>query len=76
MNLVRLVLVGFLIWVAIVVYRRMMRSARPSRRPGPVDGGKMVKCQVCSVFLPEAEAVKGTEQRYYCPAHRPHSVRE
>lgn len=76
MSLMRIVLIGFLIWVAIVIYRRVMQSARAARRPGPIDGGKMVKCQVCSVFLPEAEAVKDTAQRHYCPAHRPGSVRE
>lgn len=74
MNPVRLIVIGLVIWLAILLFRRVMRALpTPSERKektAPTDkGGKdyqrMVRCHYCELHIPKASAL-ARDDRYYC----------
>ena len=63
-----LVLLAVLV-IAYLVWRhgRLERSERgPSQRPAPGAPQEMVSCAQCGVHLPQPDAVRGGDGRFYC----------
>jgi len=62
-----LVLIAVLV-IAYLVWRnnRLQDHAGPSRRAGPGAPQAMVGCAVCGLHLPQPEAVRGGDGRFYC----------
>jgi uncharacterized protein len=64
----------YLVLLAVLVVAYLLwRSARLERGPDqrPPTGGKaapqeMVSCPVCGLHLPQADAVRGADGRFYC----------
>jgi len=54
--------VAYLLW-------RNARLDRPERRPPPPGAAapqEMVSCPVCGLHLPQPDAVRGADGRFYC----------
>ncbi len=69
MGLKNLIILGLLVWVGTVLWRRWKLASR--RPPAASHGGRVVKCAECGVYVPEGETVaRGTEQRV-CLTHTP-----
>ncbi|MCL4316510.1 MAG: hypothetical protein M1527_06715 [Gammaproteobacteria bacterium] len=69
MNLIRLLLLALGIWLLTLVVKRYLAAAG-RKRGGTPRIGTMVRCAVCGLHVPEAEAVKRRDQ-YFCSAeHR------
>jgi uncharacterized protein len=71
MNLIRLVVIGLIIWLLYRMFQRMLNKPettqnesqeRPSRR--------MVKCAHCGIHIPQDEALEQDEHYYCSPEHR------
>ncbi len=69
----RLILIAFLVYVALLALRifagikRIKRAARP--RPAAEPRGAMVKDEVCGTYVPRDEAVTEVRdgvERYFC----------
>mgnify|MGYP001325586209 CR=1 FL=1 len=70
MNLIRLLLLALAIWLFTLVVKRYLALARRKQRGGAPRIGTMVRCAVCGLHVPEAEALKRRDQ-YFCSAeHR------
>ena len=58
------------LFIAYLVWRngRVERgdSARPSAPPAPPAPQQMVSCVVCGLHLPQPDAVRGADGRFYC----------
>jgi uncharacterized protein len=71
MNLIRLLVIAAVIWLAYVLFKRWLEGKKPPR-PGP-DGRpqeRMVKCDHCGVHVPESQALRSGDQTYCSPEHR------
>ncbi|GBG13561.1 uncharacterized protein NMK_1112 [Novimethylophilus kurashikiensis] len=55
------------IWILIAILKRQSRPTGPSSPP--VKHGNMVQCEVCSVHLPDTEAISAGGRHYCCEAH-------
>jgi uncharacterized protein len=55
------------IWILIAILKRQSRPAGPP--PPNVKHGNMVRCEVCSVHLPDTEAISAGGKYYCCEAH-------
>jgi uncharacterized protein len=60
--LLGILLVFYLVWR----YQRTTGSDEPKRPPPPALPQDMVRCPVCQVHLPRAEAVADRQGRLYC----------
>ena len=63
-----LVLAAVLI-IAYLVWRNGRLEHRrddPARRPGPAAPQEMVSCAFCGLHLPQPDAVRGGDGRFYC----------
>lgn len=70
MNIVRLLIIGAAIWLAIMLLRRLI-----SPRPRPMESrtnatSTMVKCAHCGLHIPESEAILHHGHYYCCQEHR------
>lgn len=65
--LLALLVVAYLLWRNARVRERGHRAAAPPPSP-PAAGGPqdMVRCPVCSVHLPRADAIAGPDGTLYC----------
>lgn len=69
--MIKLIAIGLLILVAIFFVRRAM-SPKPSSTDSattPVKDGDMVRCDVCGLHVPRAEALIQGKRVYCCPDH-------
>ncbi|MHB1567302.1 MAG: PP0621 family protein [Acidiferrobacter sp.] len=76
-------LLGLLIFWAVIVFRRRFAHPRhrspppPHHRPATVKrrlrtGGDVVACHHCGLFVPKSESVIGTDGQRYCSSeHAP-----
>jgi hypothetical protein len=53
--------------IAALIWRPRARRART--RP-PLESRRMVQCAVCSVYVPEDEAIAGEGQQFRCRSHQ------
>lgn len=63
--LLLVLVVAWLIWRQGRLARRDA-SARPGPKAAPGTPQEMVRCAVCGVHLPRADATEGTAGRVYC----------
>lgn len=71
MGLIRLILIGVVIWLCLRMVRKYQagKSARPNTRK-PLERANMVPCHVCGVHVPESDATQH-QQLWFCgTAHR------
>lgn len=69
MNLFRLLTLAIVVWLLVLAYKRFVAPAK-RMRAAPPRIGTMVRCAVCDLHVPEAEALKRHDQ-YFCSAeHR------
>lgn len=67
MTLIRLLLIAAIVWFAFTLIRRYLAASRPvSRLPRET---RMVRCALCALHVPEAEAVHGGGKSYCCRDH-------
>jgi len=70
-NLVRLILIGVVVWVVLQALRRILGFLNPPKSPPPPGSTQnMVRCARCGLHLPEAEAIKERGEYYCCEEHR------
>lgn len=65
----RLILLLLAIWFIVNLLRKQPdkpKTLRPRRR----DGGRMVRCDHCGLYVPEAEALTVGERHYCSEDHR------
>lgn len=71
MNLIRLIIIGLIIWLLYRAFQRMLNKPQqqgPDKRPS--ISHDMVKCAHCGIHIPRDEALE-KDGRYYCsPEHR------
>lgn len=73
MNLIRLLLIAVLVWLAYSVLRRWLKSTSARRNQPPASSGgqeRMVKCVYCGLHVPESEAVREGALTYCSKEHR------
>lgn len=70
MGLKNLLIVGLILWVGTVLWRRWQAAGRASRGTDP-RAERMVRCEQCGVYLPVGEARTRGEERYVCASHPP-----
>ena len=66
MGLGRLLILGLLVWVGFVLWRRWQRAGRSASPPAAT---RVVKCIECGIYVPEADAV-AQAGGFVCQAHR------
>lgn len=67
MILLRVLLLGSLIWLIWAVWRQISGKNQP-KAPEKVEN--MVQCASCGQHVPESSAT-AIDGRHYCPQHRP-----
>ena len=71
MNLIRLIIIGLIIWFLYRAFQRMLEKPRntdEAKRPATTQD--MVKCAHCGIHIPGNEALE-RDGWYYCsPEHR------
>ena len=68
MNLLRLIILGVLIWLAAGFIKRLLnppQQPRTAKRPSARPIGTMVRCDHCGLHLPKEEAIY-VDGHYYC----------
>lgn len=66
MNLIRLIVIGLIIWFLYRAVQRMLEKPRTTERPTrPASSRDMVKCAYCGIHIPRDEALE-REGKYYC----------
>ncbi len=72
MGLFRVILLGVIVWLVYGFYKRFRQNALEHQRGASVekDKEKVVQCQSCGVYVPEAEAVRDGDRSYCCEEHR------
>jgi uncharacterized protein len=71
MNLIRILLIAAVVWLAVVLFKRWLADKNRSR-PGPAGRPqeRMVKCAYCGVHVPESQALRSGTNSYCSPEHR------
>lgn len=69
----RLIILGLLVWIIIHFIKRYLRqhAADNAAAKNPAQAVAMVKCEVCNVHLPRAEAYVKNDKFYCSQAHLP-----
>ena len=68
MGITRLIIIGLLIWLAWMMYRRFIQyqnTKQQSTKTSQESVSNIKKCAVCGVHVPQIEAIKKGD-RYYC----------
>lgn len=68
MGVGRLVVIGLLVWLCFRWWQR--RRVRPGTTPRAQEGGRMVSCETCGIFVPQAEASRTPANTWRCSQHR------
>lgn len=64
-----LLIVALLVWVGVILWRRLQARRPPPSGPGAPE--RMVRCEECGVYLPQRDAVSRGAERYACTSHSP-----
>jgi len=71
--IIRLIVIGLLIWVFFLVFKQVKRRQRRDRENGEKPNeppAKIVRCAHCGVHIPSSDALFRDERAYCCPEHR------
>lgn len=71
MNLIRLLVIVAIVWLAFVLFKRWL-AGKNQPRSGPASRSqeRMVKCAYCGVHVPESQALRSGDQTFCSPEHR------
>ena len=70
MGLIRLILIAAVVWIVVIIAKRILVRRRKPRMETTDIGETMVRCAVCHLHIPRKEALF-EEGRAYCgPEHR------
>lgn len=67
----RILIIGIVIWFAVVLLRRALRSHRPEDSGTPATPPRMLPCATCGVHVPETDALTRGGRTYCCKEHLP-----
>ncbi|WJW74929.1 PP0621 family protein [Thiohalobacter sp. IOR34] len=70
MGLIRLLLLGLLVYIGFSLYKRWQAQQRRRNRPAAGEVGQMVRCETCGIHLPREEALCSGDHCYCSEAHR------
>lgn len=71
MNLIRLIIIGLIIWFLYRAFQRMLEKPRSTETPKrPLTSQDMVKCAHCGIHIPRDEALERDGKSYCSPEHR------
>lgn len=71
MNLIRLLVIAAVIWLAFILFKRWLAGKTPPRpSSGDHPQERMVKCAYCGVHVPESQALRSGDQTFCSPEHR------
>lgn len=72
MNLIRLIVIGLIIWLLYRAFQRMLSKPDTGQKSSPEEktSHRMVKCAHCGIHIPQDEALKRDEHDYCSPEHR------
>lgn len=71
MNLIRLIVIGLIIWLLYRMFQRVMKKpAAPRREPPRGIARDMVKCAHCGIHIPADEALCEDEVCFCSSEHR------
>lgn len=71
MNLIRLIVIGLIIWILYRMILRVLHKPGTQRREPPRGIARdMVKCAHCGIHIPADEALCRNEICYCSPEHR------
>ena len=68
MGVGRLIIIGLVAWLCFRWWQR--RRTESAGTPRAQEGGRMVSCETCGVFVPEAEAHRSPDKAWRCGQHR------
>lgn len=69
MGLKNLLIVALVVWVGVVLWRRLQARRPPQTGAGAPE--RMVRCEECGVYLPLRDAVARGAGHYACTSHPP-----
>jgi len=71
MNLIRLIIIGLVIWLLYRAVQRMLNKPAQQEQPRRrVTSHDMVKCAHCGIHIPRNEALEHNGDFYCSPEHR------
>lgn len=71
MNLIRLLLIATVVWLAYALFKRWLAGKPPRPKNGtPPVQERMVKCAYCNLHIPESQALHRGHLTYCSPEHR------
>jgi uncharacterized protein len=71
MNLIRLIIIGLIIWFLYRAFQRMLEKPRTSEKTKrPTTSRDMVKCAHCGIHIPRDEALEREGELYCSTEHR------
>ena len=68
MGLGRLIVIGVVAWLCFRWWQQ--RRARAADKSRAQEGGRMVSCETCGVFVPEGDAHRASGKAWRCSQHR------
>lgn len=71
MGLIRLLLIGILLWVIYRLVKRFVTSAKMPQKRTQQDqpAAMMVRCRSCGLHIPKHEAIERNGNNYCCIEH-------
>lgn len=73
MGLIRLLILIAIIWLIVVIAKRLLASGRrlsEERQARIAEAQNMVRCEACGLHVPEDEAIREGPHRYCSESHR------
>ncbi len=71
MNLIRLIVIGLIIWLLYRMFVRVLKKPSSQRDEPPKGIARdMVKCAHCGLHIPADEALLHDDRHYCSPEHR------
>ena len=67
--MLRIIIIGIVVWAAMLALRRIKHSA-DTRRKDMNYGGSMVECDTCGVYMPEHDAIALGNGKFRCDRHQ------
>ncbi|MCW8829295.1 MAG: PP0621 family protein [Gammaproteobacteria bacterium] len=71
MNLIRLAIIGLIVWLLYRMFYRMLNKPKPQQKvKQQAPSHNMVKCAHCGIHIPTNEALHHNGHDYCSPEHR------
>jgi uncharacterized protein len=71
MNLIRLIVIGLIIWLLYRMFYRLLNKPKPQNKvKQQAPSRDMVRCAHCGIHIPRDEAIEHRGETYCSPEHR------